>query len=116
MTDHVVVRAYNVGFGDCFLLLIPDATTGTSRPRRVLIDCGSITFGDTGLDFESLVQRIIVDVTDQDGVARIDVVIATHRHRDHILGFGRPDWAAVHVGEVWLPWCESPDDGSACGS
>lgn len=105
-----MVRVYNVGFGDCFLLLIPDAPAGSDRPRRVLIDCGSITYGDTGLDTERLVQRIIADVTDDDGVARLDVVIATHRHRDHILGFGRPEWAAVHLGEVWLPWCESPDD------
>ncbi len=113
MSDDLRIRVYNVGFGDCFLVLLPDVADDgvqATRPRRMLIDCGSISFGDSGFDTKSLVARIIDDVTDPDGVARIDVVVATHRHRDHILGFGRPEWADVEVGEVWLPWPESLDD------
>jgi hypothetical protein len=35
--EQVVVRMYNVGFGDCFLLTLPT----TAGPRRMLIDCGT---------------------------------------------------------------------------
>lgn len=103
------VRVYNVGFGDCFLLDLP--TRGGDR-ASVLIDCGSLSFGDLGQTNENLVSRIISDVT-VDGRARIDLVIASHRHKDHISGFGRPDWDDVQVGEVWLPWTEDPSDEEA---
>lgn len=36
-SEQVVVRMYNVGFGDCFLLTLPTAP----GPRRMLIDCGT---------------------------------------------------------------------------
>jgi beta-lactamase superfamily II metal-dependent hydrolase len=58
----------------------------------------------------SIVNRIIKDVTDEDGVPRIDVVVATHRHKDHISGFGNEKWNSVEVKEVWMPWTEDPSD------
>ena len=109
MADQLRIRAYNVGFGDCLLI---DAPAGGGRSVKILVDCGSISFGDTGVDTESLVNRLIADVTD-DGVPRIDVIVATHRHRDHVLGFGKPQWRDVEVGEVWLPWTENPADQRA---
>src|SRR6185503_8199823 len=39
-----------------------------------------------------------------------DVVVATHRHKDHISGFGNAKWNAVEVKEVWMPWTEDPTD------
>ena len=35
-TDHVRIRMYRQGLGDCFLLTIPDG----SAQAHVLIDCG----------------------------------------------------------------------------
>jgi beta-lactamase superfamily II metal-dependent hydrolase len=100
---------YNVGFGDAFLILIPD----DPRPRRVLIDCGSIKDGSAG-GVNEVAERIIRDVTDDDGVARIDIVAMSHFHQDHISGFAdRSMWRDVEVGEVWMPWTEDPDDPQA---
>ncbi|KQT58246.1 hypothetical protein ASG52_22630 [Methylobacterium sp. Leaf456] len=98
------VRMYDVGFGDCFLLLLP-APEG--RDRKVLIDCGSFKAGRNVL--ADVVGQVISDVTDDDGVARIDLLVATHRHKDHISGFADPRWDKVEVGEVWMPWTESDE-------
>ena len=98
------VRMYDVGFGDCFLMWIP----GENREHKVLVDCGSIAKRKKSMT--DIVEQVIEDVTDADGVARIDVVIATHRHQDHVAGFTRESWDRVEVQEVWMPWTENPDD------
>ena len=105
---YVTIRMYNVGFGDAFLVLLP----GTGRKRRILFDCGSIE-ASPGVTMSSIVDRIVRDVTDADGVARIDVVVATHRHKDHVGGFSEAAWDNVEVKEVWMPWTEHPTDDEA---
>lgn len=107
LPDQVIIRMYNVGFGDAFLVTLPSSP----RPRRMLIDCGSIAAGPHPM--KDMVKRIIEDVTDDDGVARIDIVVGTHRHRDHVSGFANAAWDDVEVGEVWLPWTEHPKDPRA---
>lgn len=104
----VTIRMYNVGFGDAFLVLLPDG----DGQRRILFDCGSIEAAP-GLTMPSIVDRIVNDVTDADGKARIDVVVATHRHKDHVSGFGQAAWDQVEVKEVWMPWTEHPTDEEA---
>ena len=37
MGDQLLVRAYNVGLGDCFYLRVPDM----NRNVHILIDCGN---------------------------------------------------------------------------
>lgn len=101
----VRIRMYNVGFGDAFLVLIP----ANGKERRILFDCGSIQAAKDQ-PMASVVERIIEDVTDDDGVPRIDVVVATHRHKDHVSGFGNAQWNDVEVKEVWMPWTEDPTD------
>jgi len=101
------MRMYDVGFGDCFLLHVP-VSDGV---RKILVDCGSIKAGAKPLS--TIVAQLVEDVREPDGVARIDVVVATHRHRDHILGFEDDAWSSVEVGEVWLPWTENEDDPEA---
>lgn len=105
---HVLVRMYNVGFGDCFLIEFP---TRKGSARRVLIDCGSIAAASMSMG--DLVERIVQDVTDPDGKARIDVVVCTHRHADHVSGFADAAWRDVEVREVWFPWTEDPEDAEA---
>ena len=46
-------------------------------------------------------------------MARIDVVVATHRHKDHVSGFAVEGWDDVEVKEVWMPWTEHPTDPDA---
>jgi beta-lactamase superfamily II metal-dependent hydrolase len=105
---HITIRMYNVGFGDAFLALIPDG----DGERRILFDCGSIEAAP-GLAMSSVVDRIVSDVTDANGVASIDVVVATHRHKDHVSGFGLEAWGGVLVKEVWMPWTEDQADEEA---
>lgn len=103
----VRVRMYDIGFGDCFLLFIPTI----EGEKKVLIDCGAVKKHRKSV--REIAARVIDDVRDEDGVPRIDVVVATHRHKDHIIGFDNPDWAEVHVEEVWMPWIEDPSDAEA---
>lgn len=99
MSDTVRVRMYNVGFGDCFLLTLPEKHT-------VLVDAGFHSQGKGEFGGNELVDQILKDVTAIKGEARIDVVIATHRHQDHVYAFNSDKWAHLAVGEVWLPWVE----------
>ncbi len=101
------VRAYHVGFGDC--VLVEADGDGAPRPWRMLVDCGTDP-SSGGPSPDALAQAVIDDLGDP---PELDVVVATHRHRDHIAGFASTAWAEVQVGEVWLPWPEDPDDPTA---
>ena len=109
----LTIRMYNVGFGDCFLLTF----TTKARPYTMLIDCGRLS-GSTkeGPDFWEVVKQLVDDLPKIDGHPHADIVVMTHRHRDHVHGFSRPAlWAKVTAGEVWMPWTENPHDPTATG-
>jgi beta-lactamase superfamily II metal-dependent hydrolase len=101
---------YNTGFGDCFLLTFP----ASDRPRKVLIDCGKHTLSTTCPKLTRIVDQLLVDISEPAG-PKVDVVVATHRHRDHVQGFSDERWQNVSVGEVWMPWTEDPSDAVARG-
>ena len=103
----VAVRMYDVGFGDCFLLKL-DTKKGL---RKVLFDCGTIK--KNSLEMSQVVRMIADDTREDDGVPRIDVIVATHRHLDHVSGFAQKQWADFEVKEVWMPWTEDPSDPEA---
>jgi len=46
---------------------------------------------------------------------KLDLLVATHAHRDHISGFGKfaDRFAQFQIGEVWLPWTDNPKDPDA---
>ena len=82
---------YNVGFGDAFLLIFPD---GDERPRRVLIDCGTHMSGPRPApDAPRSSPRSSTTSPTRTASPRIDLVVGTHRHSDHVSGFDRADWA-----------------------
>jgi beta-lactamase superfamily II metal-dependent hydrolase len=108
--DRVTVRMYHVGFGDAFLVTVRrDGATW-----RLLVDCGVHRSGQAR-PIEDVVNVIIADLVAAagGGVPRLDVVVATHHHADHISGYARPEWEQVEVGEVWLPYVEDAEDPDA---
>jgi beta-lactamase superfamily II metal-dependent hydrolase len=105
--SSVSIRMYKVGFGDCFLLRIP--TDGGAK--KMLIDCGSLKKHDKAI--AEIARQVIEEVKGPDGKPRIDILVVTHRHADHISGFANEAWQDVEVGEVWMPWTEAPNDSRA---
>lgn len=101
MAGALRVRMYRTGFGDCFLLSFGPAATA----RHVLIDFGAHMHGEIGT------MEPIMDNIEKATKRTLDVVIATHAHRDHISGFGTfaKRFAEFTIGEVWLPWTDSPE-------
>jgi hypothetical protein len=109
MSDPTKLRviAYNVGFGDCFLLSF---SYGTGRARHVLVDFGTtrLPHPSRGPDSLEAVASKIAEHCD----GKLDMVVATHRHADHISGFAGKAGstiAALKPELVVLPWTEDPD-------
>ena len=99
------IRAYNVGFGDCFLLTFRYAA---GSPRHVLVD-----FGTTALPANRktpTMEQIADDIRAECG-GHLDMVVATHRHTDHISGFAGSAGRVITSLDpdlVVLPWTEDP--------
>lgn len=101
------VRMYRHGLGDCFLLSFrtPDGL------RQVLIDCGALArdrVAMTGL--AQLIRDHAVEASGRPAArARLDLVVATHEHKDHVSGFNqaRAVFDAMDIGSVWMSWAEN---------
>jgi hypothetical protein len=109
---QVDVRAYDVGFGDCLLISITYQKKIDGRStRQILIDFGSNKYAPRAGDLRPIAERIR---SDSDG--KLDVLVLTHRHRDHLSGFdpttGGPIVAGLRPDLVLRPWTEVPAGGA----
>lgn len=109
---QVRLRAYQVGFGDCLLLTVTyDEPFADGRSvRHMLVDLGSREKAKSGGPSIGTIAAKVVEHCE----GHLDVVVATHRHLDHIKGFGDPT-AKPHLDEltpalVVRPWTDVPDD------
>jgi beta-lactamase superfamily II metal-dependent hydrolase len=106
--SSVTIRMYNVGFGDCFLLTFHYAT----KSRYMLIDYGS-TAAPTGVR-PGYMANVAKDIKGRCN-GKLDVLLETHRHRDHISGFTTVGdatgkiIASLEPDHVIQPWTEDPD-------
>src|SRR5450631_3444323 len=84
--NSVKVRMYRHGFGDCFLLSF---FHDEKRVFSMLVDCG--IKHNTSSD-EVPIEHVIADLKatlppGDSGKPRLDVLVATHEHWDHISFF-----------------------------
>lgn len=107
------IRMYRQGQGDCFLIAFPRLGADPDNPVYLLIDCG-IMYGSEIKEDVSL-EEVIDHIHDATG-GRIDYVVVTHEHADHVNGFnkkrnGQLMWEAFdHIGQIWLAWTEDEED------
>jgi len=104
----ILIRMYRVGFGDCFLVTLDDR-------YHILVDCGVHNKGNVKVGNTSLIDLAFQDIKEVSG-GKLDIVIATHAHQDHVSGYGK--FAAEfrkfdRIGEVWMPWTDDPSDARA---
>lgn len=79
------IRMYQVGFGDCFVLTFKYAAPldDGRDVRHVLIDFGSTSPAGQTKDLVPVATAI-----HEQTKGEIDVVVVSHRHKDHLSGFG----------------------------
>jgi hypothetical protein len=97
---RVRVRMYRQGLGDCFLLTFPRKGQDSFH---MLIDCGALDRDKQDMT------RIVEHIHETIGDARLDIVVATHEHKDHLSGFNqaRDVFNKIDFGAVWLGWTEN---------
>ena len=108
----VNIRAYNVGFGDCFLMIFEYGPKETDEKRCVLVDFGST--GRTPKMRPTVMNDVANDISDYvtkhcGGV--LHGVVATHRHKDHISGYSGKSGKIIEKIKpkiVIQPWTEDP--------
>jgi len=105
---RVRIRMYRLGVGDCFLLSFPRTDGGTFH---MLIDCGIHQAQSGGGD---RIRRVVADIQAQTQ-HRLDVVVGTHEHWDHLSGFSQAAdlFKDIAASEIWVAWTENRDDAFA---
>lgn len=121
--EKIRLYAYNVYFGDCFLLvfdypnnekksvLIDFGSTGKGNPEKgaVMDESDEANKDSTG----ARLLKVAEHIRETSG-GSLDVVVATHRHKDHIYGFGLKEAGKILLDckpkVVIQPWTEDPED------
>lgn len=102
--DQVVIHMYRMGTGDCFVVKFMNEN---QISFKMLIDCGC--WNGSKADLEPYLKQLKKDVENH-----VDVLVVTHEHKDHVLGFeqGKELFTdgQFHVDNVWMAWTEKDDD------
>ncbi|WP_174298000.1 MBL fold metallo-hydrolase [Sphingomonas bacterium] len=93
--------------GDCFLIRLE---AGEVR-SHILIDCGLLLGSPKAAERMRAVAADIVSTC----AGRLDLLIVTHEHWDHLSGFSQAadvllDPAKLAIGTAWMAWTEDPAD------
>ena len=104
MAAKLLIRVYDVGLGDCILCRIPVAAGGADF--HMLIDCGSWSGMDLLKAALSDLETILPDAGD--GRKRLDLLVITHEHKDHIAGCDPALFGRFRIGAIWMNAAMNP--------
>ncbi|WP_292833520.1 hypothetical protein [Microbacterium sp.] len=108
MSD-LIVRAYNVGFGDAILVSIPDrAPSGVETVRNILFDVGNLLAGEANKD--EVFEVVVADIIAKTG-GEVDLYVMTHEHLDHTQGLltASNKGLDLRAKHSWLTGSAQPD-------
>lgn len=100
MGNKLLVRSYNVGCGDCIYVRIPNDKNGF----HILIDCGSKEGANSGVMRRSIkhMEDVMLPDSVPPGKKRLDLLVVTHRHEDHIKGFNPEFFENIEIKNIWI--------------
>jgi len=104
MAVSVNIKMYRVGeLGDCFLLRF----TNGNETTHVLIDCGSYWNNNSS---KERLKKIANDIKAKVAGHKLDVIVGTHQHNDHLSGFihAQSIFNSIKPEQIWLSWLDDP--------
>lgn len=117
LMEELIIRVYNVRFGDAIFISIPDEDeNGNPKTRYILIDVGNVQDVDGGLN--EVFKPVVSDILKILNGDPLDLYIMTHEHLDHVQGLL---WTAknsysemelkdkLNIQHSWLPVSSDPD-------
>ncbi|HYO42322.1 MAG TPA: hypothetical protein VES19_03920, partial [Candidatus Limnocylindrales bacterium] len=105
----LVVRLYNVRFGDAVLVSIPDEENGTPVERHILFDFGNALSRQGGVD--AVLVPVVDDLVTRLGGKPLDLYVMTHEHLDHVQGLfyaAEAHGKVVGAKQAWLTGSAAP--------
>ncbi|MEA3051526.1 MAG: hypothetical protein QOG72_429 [Sphingomonadales bacterium] len=112
MPPPVRVRMYKRLLGDCFLITVGDPLAPRDERSHILIDCGVLQ----QVPGEAALMEAVADDVAARVEGRLDLLVVTHEHWDHISGFAHARGPLIDdmiIDRLWLAWTERRGDGQA---
>jgi beta-lactamase superfamily II metal-dependent hydrolase len=101
VVDKLLIRAYNVGVGDCIYVRIPKARrkNGKVDDFHILIDCGKKGNADL---LKVALDHLKKELPDEGGARRLDLLLISHEHEDHIKGIDPKWFGDFRIENLWM--------------